>query len=147
MEALFDQTSEECLAQLEELRALEPIFHNAAFGTTVEHFAERMTPEYWEVGASGRRYSREFILRMYSVAPVTADAAGWQASNFACRRLSEDTFLLTYRLDQSGRLTRRTTLWRRSGPPGWQVLFHQGTVLQVEEDDVAPPQNSANLPS
>ncbi len=40
-----------------ELSGREPIFHRAEFGTTRADF-ERMTAEdYWETGASGRRYS------------------------------------------------------------------------------------------
>jgi hypothetical protein len=47
---------------LEELRLREPIFHTQAFGMAEERERD-VAPEYWEVGASGRRYSREFILR------------------------------------------------------------------------------------
>ncbi len=44
---------------LEELVRREPIFHRPEFGTTRADF-ERMTmPDFWEVGAYGRRYSRE----------------------------------------------------------------------------------------
>ena len=40
---------------LEELRALEPIFHTRAFGVTLDDFARRMVDDYWEIGASGAR--------------------------------------------------------------------------------------------
>jgi hypothetical protein len=38
-------------------------------------------------------------------------------------------YLLTYTLRQPGRVTRRATLWRRTGG-GWQAIYHQGTVVQ-----------------
>ncbi|SDF79487.1 DUF4440 domain-containing protein [Terriglobus roseus] len=114
---------------LEELRALEPIFHTQAFGTTMDDFAHRMVDDYWEIGASGARYDRAFILKhLASTPPVDAEAAGWITSHHQVRRLAADTFLLTYQLQQLERVTWRSTVWRRS-EQGWQVVFHQGTVI------------------
>ena len=122
---------------LDELRALEPIFHTANFGTTAADFERRTDPTYWEVGASGRRYSRDFILQMLAEnPPVDSEAARWRTSGQALRRLSTDTYLLTYSLRQGDRLTRRSTIWQ-SAPTGWIILFHQGTVVSSNEDDVA----------
>jgi hypothetical protein len=47
---------------LEELRAREPICHRPEFGTTRADFAAQMSEDFWEAGASGRRYNREFVL-------------------------------------------------------------------------------------
>ena len=44
---------------LEELVRREPIFHHPEFGTTRADFANMTVPDFWEVGASGSRYSRE----------------------------------------------------------------------------------------
>jgi hypothetical protein len=115
---------------LAELQRREPIFHRAEFGTSRADF-ERMTAEdFWEVGASGRCYSRAWILdeleRRYS-RPHVDD---WEASDFHCRRLSHDTYLLTYTLLQNGeRLTRRATIWQ-DAPEGWKILYHQGTIVE-----------------
>lgn len=118
-------------AVLEELRAMEPIFHTPAFGVTLDDFERRMVNDYWEIGASGARYDRAFILRhLASAPPVDAEAAGWIASGHALRQLAADTFLLTYRLQQKERVTLRSTLWRRAAH-GWQILFHQGTVVSL----------------
>jgi hypothetical protein len=116
-------------AVLDELRSLEPIFHNKKFGTSIAEFTRMTAPDFWEVGASGKRYSREFILEEFSQRPpAIADEAGWSCSDFGLRRLGPDTFLLTYMLDQAGRPTRRSTIWQRTDA-GWQVLYHQGTVI------------------
>ncbi|HEX4005372.1 MAG TPA: DUF4440 domain-containing protein [Acidobacteriaceae bacterium] len=123
----------ELAAVMEELRRLEPIFHTAEFGTTGDDFERRMDAEYFEVGASGRRYSREFILRTLAErAPVDAATAGWRCGEFALRAVGAETYLLTYTLRQGERVTRRSTLWRR-GDAGWQILYHQGTVVAAEE--------------
>jgi hypothetical protein len=137
MNPVFTKIEPGLLSTLDELRRREPIFHNAAVGSTTAEFERSTAPDYWEVGASGRRYSRDFILRelSQSVPYVDAAAAGWQTSDFGLRRLGPDTHLLTYTLDQAGRRTRRSTIWQKSAD-GWRILYHQGTIISVEEDDV-----------
>jgi hypothetical protein len=121
---------------LEELRLREPIFHTQAFGMTAEERERAVAPGYWEVGASGRRYSREFILRgLAERPPVYAARAGWTCSEFGLRRLGVEMYLLTYRLDQNGRITRRSTIWEKLGG-AWRILFHQGTVVTGEDDTI-----------
>lgn len=130
-EAIYTEIPVELADIFAELRPLEPIFHNPAFGATIEAFDRRMTPDFWEVGASGRHYSRALILNLARNQPehfVDAATAGWHASGFALRELAPATYLLTYTLDQCGRLSRRATLWQRTAQ-GWQILYHQGTQI------------------
>jgi hypothetical protein len=123
---------------LDELCSREPIFHTERFGRSLEDFERSTAPDFWEVGASGRRYSRNFILGMRSRgALVDADPAGWKATGFGLRQLGPDCFLLTYTLDQAGRLTRRATVWERFGED-WRIRYHQGTTVSANEDDVVP---------
>ncbi len=131
----FNQTEAVFQPVLALLLAREPIFHRPEFPTV-------MAPDYWEVGASGRRYSRDFILQTLAAEPpVDAAVAGWQIFEPQCRQISPDTYLLTYTLHQGERRTRRATLWQ-SGPSGWHILYHQGTVITAEEDDddIVPPE-------
>jgi hypothetical protein len=98
-------TDPELLSIQEELLRLEPIFHNAAFGSTHDDYDARMVEDYWQ----------------------------WALSDPCCRALGPDTYALTYHLDQSGRPTRRLTVWRRNGAgagAGWQIVYHQGTVIE-----------------
>ncbi|MGA9068640.1 MAG: DUF4440 domain-containing protein [Terracidiphilus sp.] len=136
---VFTKVEPDLLPILDELRRREPIFHTAEFGATTAEFERSTAPEYWEVGASGRRYSREFILAWAEDSPnhfVDAEAAGWRMEDFGLRRLGPETYLLTYTLDQAGRRTRRATIWQRS--EGWRILYHQGTIIAAEEDDSLP---------
>ena len=135
---VFSYTEPDLLAILDELRRREPIFHTPEFGNAVADFERTMALDYWEVGASGRRYSRDFILKWLSeTPPVDAISAGWQCSDHAVRRLGADTYLMTYVLRQRERVTRRATIWQ-STAEGWRILYHQGTIFTAEEDDVAP---------
>jgi hypothetical protein len=114
---------------LEELMRREPIFHRAEFGTTRADFERMMDESFCEVGASGRWYSRAVVLDELEKRHAGPHSDVWESSEFHCRRLAEDVYLLTYTLLQDGvRLTRRSTIWRRSGD-GWKIVFHQGTVV------------------
>lgn len=112
------------------LAAREPLFHRAEFGTTRQDFDRMMAPDFREVGASGRIYSRAFILDTLEKrhqAPTQAQAERLDVTDFGCQQVAADLFLATYTLDQSGRISRRASLWRRT-PAGWQVVYHQGTI-------------------
>jgi hypothetical protein len=124
------KTDPELLLVLDELSPREPIFHRPEFASNLVSYGRMMADDYWEFGASGRLYDRDYIIEMLAkTPPVDAAVANWWTSDFHCRRLADDTYLLTYTLDQAGRTTRRSTIWR-STAEGWQILFHQGTVVQ-----------------
>jgi hypothetical protein len=117
-------------AILEELRAREPIFHRPEFGVTRADFASMMVEDYWEIGASGRRYSRAFVLDELERRFAAPHADVWETSDFDCRKLADDVYLLTYTLLQHNlRRTRRATIWQRT-PDGWKIVYHQGTLIQ-----------------
>jgi hypothetical protein len=121
------------LGVLEELKAREPIFHRPEFGTATADFEGMMDAGFWEVGASGRCYSKEHILaelekRHQHPAEDIEDI--WETSDFRCRTLAPDAFLLTYTLIQKKiRKTRRATIWHRT-EVGWKIMFHQGTIVE-----------------
>ena len=134
----FLHTDPDLVWVLEQLRLREPIFHTPEFGSTRAEFEKATAPEYWETSASGRRYSREFILRtLEQNPPVDAVVAGWQCYDHALRWLGPDTYLLTYTLRQVERVTRRATIWQTTSE-GWRILYHQGTIVSAEEDDAFP---------
>jgi len=138
-ETAFTRVDPELLPMLQMLTEREPIFHTREFGRTVEDFERATAPSYWEVGASGRRYSREFILKtLGGIERVDAEAAGWRCSDFGLRQLGSDCFLLTYTLNQNGRITRRATIWERADE-AWRILYHQGTIVSSDADDAIPP--------
>jgi hypothetical protein len=113
---------------LEELKSREPIFHRPEFGTTQADFENMMAPDFWEVGASGRRYSREFVLAGLQERYSGDYADQWETHEFRCRELAENLYLLTYTLLQRERKTRRATIWQKTAT-GWKIVFHQGTVV------------------
>jgi len=118
---------------LEQLISREPIFHRPEFGTTRADFENMMADGLWEVGASGRRYSRDFVLAELERRHAGEYVDVWETRDFHCRKLADDVYLLTYTLLQNKqRLTRRSTIWQ-STPSGWKIVFHQGTMVQDGE--------------
>jgi hypothetical protein len=115
---------------LEELKAHEPIFHHPELGTTRADFESMMAPDFWEVGASGRRYSRDYVLAELEKRYAGEYVDKWETRNFHCLRLAEDVYLLTYTLLQGERKTRRSTIWQNT-PAGWKIVFHQGTIVET----------------
>ena len=114
---------------LKELERREPIFHRPEFGTARRNFEAMTDPDFWEVGASGRRYSREYVLDTLAQRQSQSLEDIWETREFHCLALSADTYLLTYTLVQGkSRVTRRSSLWRRS-KEGWKILYHQGTLV------------------
>jgi hypothetical protein len=124
-------TSPELLAVLEELKQREPIFHHPEFGTTRRDYENMTDLQFWEVGASGRRYSREFVLETLENRQPDPDESKWLTRDFQCREIAADNYLITYTLVQGPRVTRRATLWRRTDA-GWKALYHQGTLVEPQ---------------
>ena len=122
-------TSPQLLEVLEELKQREPVFHHPEFGTTRADYENMMDSEFWEVGASGRRYSREFVLETLANRAPDPDESKWLTRDFQCREIAADNYLITYTLAQGARITRRATLWRRAAA-GWKILYHQGTIVE-----------------
>ena len=108
----------------------EPIFHRPEFGSTRADFENMTSPQFWEIGASGRRYSRAFVLDELEKRYASQHEDVWETSDFECRELAAGVYLLTYTLLQDAhRRTRRSTIWQRTAD-GWKILFHQGTIVQ-----------------
>src|SRR5690606_29016341 len=124
----------DCQSILQELKQREPLFHRREFGTSREALENMTTESFWETGASGRRYSREYVietlLERYQQQPIDAwETEQWSATDFCCQKISENNYLLTYTLIQGTRLTRRATIWRRENN-AWKIAYHQGTVVE-----------------
>lgn len=123
-------TAPELRHVLAELSAREPIFHRPEVGASRADFEQMTMEDFWETGASGRRYSRKFVLDVLETRIANPPAELWVSRDFYCRKLAENVYLLTYTLLQdNARLTRRATIWQRTAE-GWKIIYHQGTVVQ-----------------
>ena len=125
------QTSDSLLKVQEELAAREPIFHRPEHGTTRSAFEAMTAEDFWEVGASGRRYSRPYVLDTLEERYATPHEDIWKTDEFYCQEIAPENYLLTYTLHQGLRVTRRATLWQRTHQ-GWVIVYHQGTIVEPQ---------------
>ena len=89
-----------------------------------------MTEEtFWEVGASGRIYSREYVLNVLEERFSNPQQDKWEIKDFKCQEIAKDNYLVTYTLIQYERITRRATIWRKHDY-GWKIVYHQGTIVE-----------------
>jgi hypothetical protein len=120
---------------LRELTDHEPLFHRRNIVSCEQEFLAETASDFWEVGASGVIYGRDSVLcelrkRWESGDADQADVESWTSIDHRVQALANQTYLFTYTLHSQGRVTRRTTIWRRTTDQRWQACFHQGTVVQ-----------------
>lgn len=122
-------TAPEHLEVLLELMQLEPIFHRAHVDSKHHEFADMTDNDFWEIGASGQRYDRDFVLDTLEQRHAQAFTEHYETHDFHCQQIAPDHYLINYLLIQEQtRKSRRTSIWRRT-ETGWKILFHQGTLI------------------
>lgn len=94
--------------------------------------------DFNEIGASGRVWTREQIIdamtaTAYETAHQTPPPDPAQMSDVTTLALGPDLVQVRYLSDNGGRRAYRSSLWRRNGDT-WQVVFHQGTEQDAEQD-------------
>ena len=119
---------------LTEVMAREPLLDHRELVCSEETFDAETADDFWEVGASGRVYSRAYarsvvLQRLHALDVDARITEAWTTEDHAIRQLGPDTYLVTYQLNGQGRHTRRATIWRRSPAKGWHALYHQGTII------------------
>jgi len=122
------------LGVMHELMKREPIFDRREVVSCREDFEREAAEDYWETGASGRRYSRAFVWatleERFERGQDAYKIEQWETREHHLREIAPRTYLLTYTLwGQGDRLTLRLTVWQGSVDDGWQALYHQGTVV------------------
>mgnify|MGYP003463702402 CR=1 FL=1 len=119
-------TEPKLLTILNELIQQELIFHHP----TRADFERMADAAFCEVGASGRRYSREEMLEELGKRQSKRAEEAWETRDFHCLEIAIDNYLLTYTLIQGTRVTRRASIWRRT-IEGWKIVYHQGTMVDA----------------
>ncbi|MFF0739516.1 DUF4440 domain-containing protein [Streptomyces sp. NPDC004111] len=87
--------------------------------------SELLDPEFFEFGASGRRWDATTVLEATSAEPAGAEPP-IEVREMAGSVLAPGVVHLTYLSDADGRRAWRSSLWRLTGT-GWRMYFHQAT--------------------
>jgi hypothetical protein len=95
---------------------------------SVEALDALLDPDFREIGASGRLWTRAGVMQAPAGDADTPDIR-IRDEDMEGHRLADHLVLLTYVSDEAGRGARRTSLWRLNEDRGWRLLHHQGTLL------------------
>lgn len=128
-----------------DLLAREPVFDRPEFIWDDDTFDAQIAPDFVEIAASGAWYKREDVKRVVlgrlaGTHPISL-AGGYRIEDAEVVDLADGLAQVRYTLHGQGRVTRRSTLYRREGR-AWQAVFHQGTVVDGASPlpaDVAEP--------
>ena len=113
---------------LVELSAGERRLQQLEPGTSRADLDAMIAEDFREIGASGRRYDRSSALNVVERRQRVGD--GWEMSDAHCREVAPDVHLLTYTLNQEGRVTHRVTVWKKVNER-WTALYHQATLTDA----------------
>jgi len=122
-------------ALLVTLEALERRLFQPEIRSDPERLGELLHPEFSEVGASGKVYTRDEVLAELRDAP--APYSIW-AQDFEAQEVASGLVLLRYRsghMSSDGMLSRhvaRSSLWQYIDG-AWKLRFHQGTLSEPFE--------------
>lgn len=89
---------------------------------------ELLADDFLEIGASGKCYTKQDILKRLPV----SEGTNYKGTDFKAMKIAPGTVLLTYRASAedlrtgSKKWAVRSSLWQKRGDQ-WQILFHQGT--------------------
>ena len=117
-----------------ELLHAERQLLDPAFRRDRERAAALLAPEFIEIGASGRLWTRDQILELLATEDYTPPGL----EDFACHPIAADVVLVTYRTVRTdpasgqSQTTLRSSLWIKQAktetrPARWTIRFHQGT--------------------
>ena len=114
---------------LQVLRSLEIALHQPGVRCDVARLSELLHASFYEIGRSGRCYTRADILREL---PLEAPPAAIHSQDYRVFEIGDGIALLTYKSAEKnadGKLSRhtlRSSVWLREDG-GWKIRFHQGT--------------------
>ncbi|MEH0556132.1 MULTISPECIES: nuclear transport factor 2 family protein [unclassified Streptomyces] len=94
-----------------------------------------LDPEFVEVGASGRRWSREAMLSaMPEMQGADEDGPTYEPTGMTGTVLAPGLVHLTFETTLDGRRARRSSIWRKlDDASGWRMYYHQATPVPGEQ--------------
>ncbi|MGJ8527351.1 DUF4440 domain-containing protein [Maritalea sp.] len=119
---------------LEDLRKREEELWQTETRFDPKLMEQYFASDFFEFGRSGRTYTRDEMI--FDPASTTEIKAKIPLENFSARYLSDEIVQVTYvsELDYDGEILRgnRSSIWSKTSI-GWQLRFHQGTPVEVNE--------------
>jgi hypothetical protein len=110
-------------ASFDGLRGLEESLWRAETRFDRDHMERTLAPDFFEIGCSGRTYTRDETLAALPEEIQTTLPLG----DFRVHPITERVVQVTYTSEEGDvRTCRRSSIWVATAQ-GWQLRFHQGT--------------------
>jgi hypothetical protein len=116
---------------LEELRSLELSALDPTVRSSPGLLSRLLADDFIEFGSSGKIYDKQQIIDQLQ----SRSSAEYSLTNLQVELLSSSIALVTYRCFRSSQIDRgknislRSSIWRK-GNESWQMVFHQGTLIE-----------------
>jgi hypothetical protein len=123
MRDMTDVVSSEVLA---DISRLERELQTRACRADERRLRELLTPDFREIGASGRQWDLDSVLAMLQEECLDQAAGDIEVSELSHRALAPGVVQVFWTSNRDGRRARRTSIWCER-EAGWQQTFHQGT--------------------
>lgn len=108
-----------------EITGLEKLALSDDVRSDPARMSELLAPDFVEHGSSGRLRTRGRMLAQ--MAPLEVRP---KFEALGLTRLADDVVLFRWRERAGSRVVLRASIWSRGGVHGWQLRFHQGTVVR-----------------
>ncbi|MBB3317193.1 hypothetical protein FHT77_003075 [Rhizobium sp. BK181] len=115
----------------EHLQSLEQRLFEPGVRASVTALESLLSPEFREIGASGRLYGyRDIVAGLLAEPP---DGTTRTLTDFELLLLASDLALVTYRAMRTVPAgppvsSLRSSIWRHDADGQWRMVFHQGTL-------------------
>lgn len=111
------------------IQGLEERLLQADTRQSTEVLNQLLSDDFLEYGASGNIYTKTNILENLPKKNHTQISL----SNFKLKILCESVVQVVYKTQQKGNKRRvlRSSIWKKHRSYGWQMYFHQGTVIKT----------------
>jgi hypothetical protein len=117
-----------------QIEALEVSLLQPEVRRSAKRISELLADDFVEFGMFGKKYTKQDFVK---ILPNSEEEKfeKYEASEFECREIAEDTVLLTYKASIEFMKTNekiwtlRCSIWQKRGD-NWQMTFHQGTPIR-----------------
>ena len=114
---------------LHQILALEQALHKNETRQDKAKLDELLHPEFMEIGRSGKRYSRQDILKEFATEKSLPEIEVSAAELYELRPgLVQLHYISNHKTDHAHRFTYRSSLWEFCDQR-WLIRFHQGTAI------------------
>lgn len=111
---------------------LEHAIWQAVSRADTDFLSATMAPDFFELGRSGKRYSRDDILSGMDQQPDVVTRLHDMQSHELTPEITLVTYISEVRYDRGTEWANRSSVWDRSSGR-WQLRFHQGTPIDAPD--------------